>query len=458
MSGRRRWTRRVLLGVVALILVSVGGGYWYVRPLLLTGTGYAAHNDCAVRGIAGRNDPEADLPPNPLVPYLRTMSAMDGSNVTSTVLGFFAGQTAYYSASGCTLGAPSAFAFPESQQAVSSTPNPFASGASPTLTPELDRLLSAAFGDDLPETRRATLGTRAVVVVHDGRIIAERYAPGFTATTPQLGWSMAKSVTNLLLGRLVEQATIRVTDDHLRPEWTDGRAAITVDQLERMTSGLEWNEDYDLGTTITQMLYLESDMGGYAASQPLGRDPGTHQQYSSGSTNILCSVLKDRTGLGPQLARQQLFEPLGLSSAVWETDQSGTPVCSSYLWATPRDWAAIGQFALQDGAWQGRRLLPEGWMQRSTTALPVQSSEEQGYAAGWWANRQADGTLVDPDLPADTYSARGHDGQRLVVVPSAKLVVVRLGFSPKITEPADLRVDDLVKGLVAQLPPPTPGQ
>jgi CubicO group peptidase (beta-lactamase class C family) len=90
--------------------------------------------------------------------------------------------------------------------------------------------------------------------------------------------------------------------------------------------------------------------------------------------------------------------------------------------------------------------------------LPVQSSEEQGYAAGWWANRRADGTLVDPDLPADAYSAKGHDGQRLVVVPSAKLVVARLGFSPKITEPADLRVDELVKGLVAQLPPPTPGQ
>lgn len=458
MSRRRRWLRRTLLGVVALVVVGLVGGYWYARPLLLTGTGYAAHNDCAVRGIAGRDNPEADLPPNPLVPYLRTSSAHDGSATTTTVLGLLASQTAYYSPSGCTLGGPSEAAFPESQHSVDSAPNPFARATTSTPDPAVDKLVAAAFGDDLSQTERTRLGTRAVVVVHGGHLVAERYAPGFTATTPQLGWSMGKSVTNLLLGRLVQQGKIAVTDDHLLPQWTDERAAITVDQLERMTSGLEWNEEYDLGTTITQMLYLESDMGAYAASQPLAHVPGTYQQYSSGSTNILCSVLRARTGLGPQLPRQQLFEPLGLSTAVWETDRSGTPVCSSYLWATPRDWAALGQFALQGGVWQGTRLLPPGWMKQSTTAQSVILAEEPGYAAGWWANKQADGSLVEPALPADTYSANGHDGQRIYVVPSADLVVVRLGFSPEIDTSGGLRVVGLVKDLVAQLPPPTPGQ
>jgi CubicO group peptidase (beta-lactamase class C family) len=311
--------------------------------------------------------------------------------------------------------------------------------------------LAKAFGDDLPVAQRTALGTRGIVVVHDGALLAERYAAGFSATTPQLGWSMSKSVANLLVGRLVQQGMIAVQDSHLRPEWTDQRATITVDQLMRMTSGLSWDETYDLGTPITRMLYLENDMGGYAASLPLAHPPGTYLQYSSGSTNILCAVLARRAGVAADLPRREIFAPLGLTSAVWEPDGVGTPVCSSYLWATPRDWAAIGQFALQGGRWGTQQLLPARWMATSTTARPVATSQEKGYAAGWWVNKQADGSLVDPALPADAYYADGHDGQRLYVVPSAKLVVARLGFSPNVAD-ADLRVGTLVRDLVAALP------
>lgn len=212
-----------------------------------------------------------------------------------------------------------------------------------------------------------------------------------------------------------------------------------------MTSGLSWDETYDLGTPITRMLYLEPDMGAYVASLPLAHPAGTYQQYSSGSTTVLCSSLTAREGVGPNLPRRELFAPLGLTSAVWEPDATGTPVCSSYLWATPRDWATIGQFALQGGVWQGQRLLPTDWMTRTTTALPV-AGEETGYVAGWWANRQADGTLVEPSLPPDAYWAQGHDGQLLYVVPSARLVVVRLGSSPGVT---DLRTVEVVERLVA---------
>ena len=151
------------------------------------------------------------------------------------------------------------------------------------------------------------------------------------------------------------------------------------------------------------------------------------------------------------LPREQLFAPLGLTSAVWEADATGTPVCSSYLWATPRDWATIGEFALKDGVWAGERLLPEGWMKQTTTATPVAMSEEKGYAGGWWVNRQADGSLVDRTLPEDAYWANGHDGQRLYVVPSAGLVVARLGFSPDV-ESQDLHTSQLVSELVALRP------
>lgn len=425
-----RLFRRILAGLLLLVLVAVVAGYWYERPLLLTGTGYAAHNACAVDHLAGRDDPATDLPPNPLVPYLRDSS--DADSVKGSILGALAAQRAWYTPGfGCTL----ADERPDlgSATAVPAGANPFTDAPAPIASPEVEVAIAKAFGDKLPAADKAELGTRAVLVVRDGELVGERYADGFTAQTPQLGWSMSKSVTNLLVGRLVAEGRVSLDDAALRPEWDDERAGITIEHLLRMTSGLEWDETYALGTPITRMLYLEPDMGRYVASQPAAHDPGTYQQYSSGSTTLLCSILGDRVGVTSDLPRQELFAPLGLTSAVLEPDASGTPVCSSYLWATPRDWAAIGQFALQGGEWNGEQLLPPDWMTMSTTAIQVET-EEDGYAAGWWVNKRADGTLVEPSLPADAYFAEGHDGQWIVVVPSADLVVVRLGFSPEVED------------------------
>ena len=446
---RRRWPR-VLAVLLVLLVVAAIGGYWYERPLLRTGTGYAAHNACALAFIAKRSNPESDLPPNPLVPYLSTSLDDEAKQARTSIKGLLAGQEAAWSAeTGCTVGGAPAVATPGPAPAAPGT-NPFTS-ASSTDDPEVAKLLAAAYGDELGDVERERLGTRGVVVVRDGVIVGERYADGFTKDTPQLGWSMTKSVTNLLTGRLVLDGTVTLTDDHLRPEWKDERAKITIDQLLRMTGGLAWDETYDLGTPITQMLYGERDMAGYVASQELAHAPGTHQQYSSGSTTLLCSVLGAKAKATSRLAAAQVFAPLGLSSAVLETDGVGTPVCSSYLWATPRDWAALGQLALQDGVWGGQRLLPEGWMAASTKVTPVATTEEKGYAAGWWSNTDADGSLVEPTLPADTYSMQGHDGQRVYVVPSKGLVVVRLGFSPEMSG-EDPAVTPLVAALSRQDP------
>ena len=443
-----RLVRRIVAVLLVVVVAAAVAGYFYARPLLRTGTGYAAHNSCAVTLVAGRDDPEADLPDNPLVPFLTGYVNEAGGSSTSQVLFTLATQKAWYTRGfGCTL-AKTRPNLGEATKVVADT-NPLTEAPAPESTPEVQAAIAKAFGDDESTAVAQTLGTRGIVVLHDGQLIGERYAPGFDATTPQLGWSMAKSVTSMLLGRMVQQQRIAVDDTGLRPEWTDGRKDISVDQLLRMTSGLTWDETYALGTPITQMLYDEPDMAAFAASQPLAHPPGTYQQYSSGSTNILCSVL---TGLADtpdaDLPRQQLFAPLGLTSATWEADATGNPVCSSYLWATPRDWATIGEFALQDGVWAGERMLPEGWMAQTTTATPANRSEEQGYAGGWWVNRRADGALVDDTLPEDAYWASGHDGQRLYVVPSARLVVARLGFSPEV-EADDLRTSQLVADLVA---------
>lgn len=439
MTKRRRGrvVLRVLAVLAGVIVVGLVAGYWYMRPMLLTGTGYAAHNACALQHISSRFDVATDLPSNPLVPLLRTTGNADGS-VDASVLGLLAKQTAWHTEGfGCTVASERPH-LPE--PVVIDQPHRFTTAVTPDAPPEpIADALDAAFAEGL--------GTRAIVVVHDGEIIAERYSDGFTAETPQLGWSMGKSVTNLLVGTLVRQSRFDIARNGLREEWTDERSAITPDHLMRMTSGLFWDETYDLGTPITEMLYLQGDMGGFAAGQELAFPVGEHFQYSSGSTNILCRVIAEETGLDANLPRYELFAPLGLTSAVWEPDAAGTPVCASYLWATPRDWAAIGQFVLDDGVIDGERLLPEGWMTASTMPTEAQNEGGNGYGAGWPVNQRSDGSLADPRLPADAYWAQGHDGQWLYVLPSHDLVVVRMGFSPGISG-ADLGVDDLVVELL----------
>lgn len=452
----------VLLGVLLLVLVALVAGYWWQRPLLLTGTGYAAHNDCAVRHVAGRSDPRSDLPANPLVPHLRTSESGDGDGLRTdaSLRGLLSRQTAWYTDGyGCTL-AEERPDLPARSEATTShrwTDVPVADPAA--AGPEVDAAVARAFGDDLAAEEREALGTRAVVVLRDGELVAERYATGFDEDTPQLGWSLSKSVTNLLVGVLVQQGKVSLDDHELREEWTDERAGITVGHLLRMTSGLTWDETYALGTPVTRMLYLEPDMAAYVASLPAEHPPGTYQQYSSGSTTLLCDVMAARAGVTgaerADLPRRLLFEPLGLGSAVWEPDGTGNPVCSSYLWATPRDWAVLGQLALQRGEWEGRQLLPDDWVRASTTHRAVDETEEEGYAAGWWVNREQDGAVVDGVLPPDAYEAKGHDGQRIVVVPSADLVVVRLGFTP---ESDDIRTSTLVSDLVTALEQPRPAR
>jgi CubicO group peptidase (beta-lactamase class C family) len=425
-----RILRRIGIAVAAVLVVltvAVTGVYLWQGPLLLTGTGYAAHNACAVELVTGRDDPASDLPPNPLVPYLDV--DVDGEVATASVFGVGTPQQARYTEGfGCTL-ASAPLDLGEATP-VSGAGNPFTDAATPASTPELEAALDRAFAAGEPDEVVANLGTRGVVIVKDGELVAERYADGFDASTPQLGWSMTKSVTSLMTGMLVQQGVVSLGDDHLRPEWTDERADITVENLLRMNAGLEWDETYDLGTPITRMLYLEPDMGSYVAGLPLAHGIGEVQQYSSGSTTLLCSVLASRTGLGADLPRQTLFSALGLSSAVLEPDASGTPVCSSYMWATPRDWAAVGQFALQNGEWNGKQLLPGDWMTQSLSGTDTDVSDDPGYGMGWRVNELPDGSLRWPSLPADAYSANGHDGQLMLVIPSEELVVVRLGFTP----------------------------
>ena len=276
--------------------------------------------------------------------------------------------------------------------------------------------------------------TRALVVVHGGRIVAEGYAPGFDTTVPLLGWSMAKMAINALVGIAVQDGKLALPDKTLLPEWrgdADPRRQITLDQLLRMTSGLSFNEDYaDHSSDVIQMLFVQGDKAGFAAAKPLEYPPGAYWQYSGGTSNIIARILRQRFAEERnylRFPRERLFEPLGMRSAVLEPDEAGTFVGSTFMYASARDWARLGLLFLRDGLWQGRRLLPEGWVAWSLT--PTEGAPDTRYGAHVWLKLLESPGLGEPPMPEDAYYILGFDEQVVVVVPSHDLVIVRLGLT-----------------------------
>lgn len=291
----------------------------------------------------------------------------------------------------------------------------------------LKAALDDAFSEPDPRDPRRT---RAVVVVQDGWVVAERYAPGIEPTMPLIGWSMTKSITHALVGIAAGDGLLALDRPIPAPEWAapdDPRRSITLEQLLRMSSGLAFGERYDdFASDVVVMLALAPDAGAFAADKPLAFEPGTHWAYSSGTTNIISRGLRlaiDDDASYWRFPYERLFEPLGMRTAVLETDPSGTFVGSSLGFASGRDWARFGLLYLNDGEWNGERLLPEGWVEEAVTPTP---GSRDGYGAHWWLNRGGE----FPELPADAYRAAGFDGQYVLVVPSRNAVIVRLGQTP----------------------------
>lgn len=272
--------------------------------------------------------------------------------------------------------------------------------------------------------------SRAAVVLHRGELLAERYAAGFGADTPQLGWSLSKTALGLLIGAAVRQGYLALDDGRLLPEWRgDERSEITLRQLLQMRGGQAWAEDYGSSQSeVMQMLFATAHTARYAVARPLAHAPGSHWCYSSGGSNVLSRVLQQALGdeRYADWPRRALFAPLQLASAVFEADADGLFTASSYMYASARDWARIGQFMLQDGVWRGERLLPEGWMDFCTSPAPGSGGE---YGAHLWLQLGDWGPRGSPPLPADAFHAVGHEGQFISVLPGDELVVVRLGLT-----------------------------
>src|SRR5690606_34990177 len=266
-------------------------------------------------------------------------------------------------------------------------------------------------------------------------------------------------VTMALVGALVRDGRLDPAAPAAVPEWRgagDPRGAITLDQLLRQSSGLAFDETYGAVNDVSRMLFASPDTGAFAAAMPLAFPPDTHWAYSSGTSNLVARIVRDAfAGDLPAMVRyanERLFDPAGSTSAFVEPDASGTFIGSSFAWMTPRDWARFGELFRRDGVWDGRRLLPEGWVRYATTPTPA--APRGAYGAHWWLNAGTPGAPQDrpwPRIPAEVYAARGHSGQWVAVVPPARLVVVRLGLTWPDDETLD-GTETLIADLLAAWP------
>ena len=326
---------------------------------------------------------------------------------------------------------------------------------------DLDPLLDAAFDPAGP-----LHDTYAVVVVHRGRLVAERYGgvlprfdgPGrrVTPDTPLLSWSVAKSMLHAVVGMLVGDGRLDPERPADVPAWQAGgdpRADITVRQLLAMRDGLAFAEDYEDPDTsdVIQMLWGsgQADMARYAADRPLAAPPGSRYHYSTGTSMVLSGIVARILGPGAPYEAylaERLFRPLGMVGATPGFDEAGSWVAGSYVHATARDFARFALLYLRDGVWEGHRLLPRGWVDAGRSPRSVDPDDGNLFGAHWWTR----------DDPLGTFWAAGHDGQYLDIVPALDLAVVRLGHTGSDRSPLVRAWRDALIGVFAGSRPDAP--
>nr|WP_286194602.1 serine hydrolase [Agrobacterium sp. Ap1] len=416
---------------VFLLIVAIGIGLWiyFIPPnLLRVGSGYAAKIVCSNVFIAGRDsdvilEQDVQAPGHPLLRLMGIAVDRDGKRVNAALLGSIAPSEAVYrQGTGCTVGAVG------SVQSAGNATRPVPESDPEALWPEGDKADSEeTLVSILSDTALTGPGMRAVVIVSHGKIVAETYGEGFSKDMPLLGWSMTKSVNAAIIGRLMKEGRLSLDEKNLLPEWRDDRRAlIRVSDLMGMESGLAFNENYGTVADVTRMLFLEPDMARFVESLPLEDEIGSRFTYSSGTSVLLSRIWMDRIGNRDEALAypsRAIFAPLGMTSAIMETDAAGTFVGSSYMYATARDWARFGLFLARDGVWEGARLLPEGFV--------AQMHEANRSSGGRYSKMQTWLPKPGAGLPSDAFVISGHDGQNVFVIPSLDLVIVRLGLTPR---------------------------
>ena len=429
--------------VVLLLMVAAGYLITQVFPII---SGYGAKQLCSCV-MLGKRTPESviekELGQSPLSLGTYSMNFED-STATASVFGLATKKAIYRKGLGCSLISEisekefrsQSYKLPEKPHIDADTINwPSGNRLKDTVFPEIDYTHLTETVEKAFENPQGLRNTRAIVVVYKNQLVLEKYAEGFDKHSPQIGWSMTKSITNTLIGILVKQGKLDIQDKAPIKEWqNDNRNTITLDNLLKASSGLEWEEVYDRPSYATRMLFTKKDMGTFAASAPLIHHPGDTFLYSSGTTNILSRIIRETVGKENyyHFPYTHLFHKIGMVNIVMETDAGGTFVGSSYSFATARDWARFGLLYLNGGVWENERILPEDWV--NYTVQPAKGAPKGEYGAQFWLNAGEQGNPQNrtyPDVPANAYWAAGFEGQNVYILPSQDLVVVKLSLSQK---------------------------
>lgn len=407
-------------------------------------SGFTSHLLCDGAFVSGRSPEQVyaemvrPMPGMGLVNWgLHYQVDMQKHEVATDIAGLFPSRALYREHLGCTVMHGDETLDASAPAPLVPTPAALLLDIATTDTPSNPRLQAALARAVVEQAGPPLRHTKAVLVLRDGKTIAEQYAKGYDANTPLLGFSMTKSVMNALLGILVRQGRLKVDQPAPIAAWQDSgdpRHAITIDQLLRQTTGLDLPQTNSGFDPSSQIMFIARDKAAASAAAPLASPPGTRWRYSDTNYLLLSRIVRDavggRAGDVLNFANKELFGPLGMQHVTLDFDATGTPMGAANMLASAHDWARFGLLYLNDGMAGGQRILPAGWVQYSVT--PTLST---GYGAGFWTNR-VPGNIGEwgvawglAHAPQDAYFARGFMGQFIAVIPSERLVVVRLSVS-----------------------------
>jgi len=435
-----------VLWILFLVLFSYGIYFaWGAFPGI---SGFGAKNLCSCLFVAGRDERsvrEDELSVNFVKLGTFTVNKED-SSVIGSVIGLAKRKAIFRKGLGCTLVNDIGEKELRSQQFITASlpeinrdtiPWPQGDWIKDSMSAGIDLLqlkqaINNVFTEPVPKKK---ISTRAVVVLHDGKLIAEQYAPGFDRNSKMLAWSATKSITAALIGILVKEGKLKTDEFAPVPKWkdvNDPRHKIKLEHLLQQTSGLDFEEIYSKPSEVITMLFSKGDMAEYTAGRNLKHTPSTVFNYSGGNTNILQSLIRQTVGerYYHQFPYYSIFYKTGMYSALLEPDAAGTFVGSSYMFASARDFARFGLLYYNDGIFNGERILPEGWVKKSSTSSTADKLKHYGYQ--FWLNgfdKKNSSKRWYPDAPADMFFADGFGGQEIYIIPSKKLVVVRLGLN-----------------------------
>ncbi len=434
----------ILIAVIIVVVV-------YNYPRLNIITGFAAKNVCSCTFVADRKLKSIESEDNGFSPIKMAKNKIDfkEKSVTSTVFGLKKRKAIYREGLGCVLlpeNAPKSEKNDAPNRNLTPIQKPFPYGnlepKDTTFTnidyDKLNKTIADAFDESLDS---ATKKTKAVLVIYKDQIIGEKYMEGYNKDTRLLGWSMTKSLTNTMFGILQKEKKFDIHKPAPVEEWQkDDRRKITTKDLLKMNSGLEWVEDYNTISDVTKMLFQAGNMTKSQINKSEKHKPNHFFNYSSGTTNLLSGILRkqfDSYQDYMDFPYKSFIDKMGMHSMIIETDCAGNYVLSSYGWATTRDWAKFGLLYLHNGNWDGDQILKESWVKY--TQEPAPESDDR-YSEQFWINKGG----FYPNSPRDMYSANGYQGQRIFIIPSKDMVIVRLGYSERDAFDFDGMVSNIV--------------